>query len=737
MQLTSILRQRYRARDDELEDSPDALEGKTRRWKSGAVVLVIGAGASLESGRRTWDNWRLRAELIKAVGPAFGGTGPFVREASHRLARHLPHVIGPGQNQRGRLVAHARTDHLCEVACRLARGRHLLIEFLRREYGPSADQVPPQLGYELIAHLVKHRFVDHLISLNFDETLDASLDDELGEYGYRKVLPGLSTSRAPLDLPHLFKVHGTISDADSLRFDTDDTGVLSAGMLRLLDRVVFGPVSPPRSVWVISLGYSWADPDLRAWLARNARWLAGVVCVALDRKPTDLLREELRRGQAAVESSTGPTAGSAGMQTLVEIYPVATEEVVADGDAATVDEVLWAVWNDVKRNTPHPDQDRVPSAARHLLISHLFRNRQGALRRWPAVYDRHTRAARFEAEVFLTTGKTDGLVVLSSLARDLRIIRHWSPDLGRRLPVIDRLGFLERNPYADVTEVYFLRGTAKEYARYFTRRKGERFPLSEQYVPDLWKERLDVPILRDGVIHRRRVRYIRFLHKYFRKVFFGPSVEVDPGLDPRAALLFRQPRSIPTYKALRDRTADLMGSNWTVLLVIAESGEWLTHFASTFTPPQQRTVLLIEASSFSLQAWTARRTVDLSQTNTPTIGIPWWVHNRHLTLAIGGDGSLLSGLYFRRRERTPRVSPIWLDDRLDLRELVKMFFSYAARFYEEWGSTTTPDDAARYAPAEFYTRLIEVSRGTALGTEGAMWTRRLERAWARYQAQVP
>ena len=66
-----------------------------------------------------------------------------------------------------------------------------------------------------------------------------------------------------------------------------------------------------------------------------------------------------------------------------------------------------------------------------------------------------------------------------------------------------------------------------------------------------------------------------------------------------------------------------------------------------------------------------------------------------------------------------------------------MFFSYAARFYEEWGSTITPDDAARYAPAGFYQRLIDVSRGNTPGNQGAMWTHRLESAWARYQTHVP
>jgi hypothetical protein len=88
-------------------------------------------------------------------------------------------------------------------------------------------QHPTLLGYELLAHLLKHRYLDAIISLNFDELLDQSLDDELDEREYRQVVferdcRGLQTDPSASDyIPLYVKLHGTASEPDSLRFTPD------------------------------------------------------------------------------------------------------------------------------------------------------------------------------------------------------------------------------------------------------------------------------------------------------------------------------------------------------------------------------------------------------------------------------------------------------------------------------------------------------------------------------------
>ena len=38
----------------------------------------------------------------------------------------------------------------------------------------------PGLAYEILAHLMKHGFIDAIINFNFDEVLDQAIEDELG-----------------------------------------------------------------------------------------------------------------------------------------------------------------------------------------------------------------------------------------------------------------------------------------------------------------------------------------------------------------------------------------------------------------------------------------------------------------------------------------------------------------------------------------------------------------------------
>jgi len=86
---------------------------------------------------------------------------------------------------------------------------------------------PTLLVYELLAHLLKHRFIDAIISCNFDELLDRSLDDELDASEYKRVISERDCNDLQLDpsaaeyIPLYVKLHGTASEPDSLRFTPD------------------------------------------------------------------------------------------------------------------------------------------------------------------------------------------------------------------------------------------------------------------------------------------------------------------------------------------------------------------------------------------------------------------------------------------------------------------------------------------------------------------------------------
>lgn len=79
--------------------------------------------------------------------------------------------------------------------------------------------------YEIIAHLLKHRFIDIVINFNFDELLDQSIEEELGKSDYHKIMhegdcENLSNILIDgrLKTPIYIKIHGTASVMGSMKF---------------------------------------------------------------------------------------------------------------------------------------------------------------------------------------------------------------------------------------------------------------------------------------------------------------------------------------------------------------------------------------------------------------------------------------------------------------------------------------------------------------------------------------
>lgn len=87
----------------------------------------------------------------------------------------------------------------------------------------------PHFLFESIAHLLKHRFVDAVISYNFDELLDQAIEEELGGSDYRLIISDGDIDELSqfvvdeqLKVPLYIKPHGTASHKSSLRFTKDD-----------------------------------------------------------------------------------------------------------------------------------------------------------------------------------------------------------------------------------------------------------------------------------------------------------------------------------------------------------------------------------------------------------------------------------------------------------------------------------------------------------------------------------
>ena len=139
----------------------------------------------------------------------------------------------------------------------------------------------PNLFYELVAHMLKHRFIDVIINLNFDEMLDNALEDEMGESSWIKIINDASCIQlndamveGRLRKPLYIKPHGTVSDIDSLVYSVSQYINLSPPIKQVLQQVLTGyngenSQEPIKNFNIITAGYSFNDEDIVGLLNQN------------------------------------------------------------------------------------------------------------------------------------------------------------------------------------------------------------------------------------------------------------------------------------------------------------------------------------------------------------------------------------------------------------------------------------------------------------------------------------
>lgn len=78
---------------------------------------------------------------------------------------------------------------------------------------------------EIVAHMLKHAFLDIVINFNFEETLDYSIEEEIGKDNYHKIISDGNCIELDqvfvdgrLKMPIYIKPHGTYSHKSTLRF---------------------------------------------------------------------------------------------------------------------------------------------------------------------------------------------------------------------------------------------------------------------------------------------------------------------------------------------------------------------------------------------------------------------------------------------------------------------------------------------------------------------------------------
>lgn len=217
--------------------------------RKGKVSFIIGAGASATARPKIPLAREIQAEIIEA------------------LADNLkPLLAGRGQD-----ITDLSMESLLSLYIEFFKYEDAAYDFLRPRFSDvqKALNYKPPLSYGALAQFLSHGLANYIISWNWDELLERALDDEIGRSNYERVV-SISDFRRLLDYKLigklekiLFKPHGTISLAATLRYKWDDVQRFENEKDKVLSMVL-------HDCLIIFAGCSLSGPDEQAFFQKIA-----------------------------------------------------------------------------------------------------------------------------------------------------------------------------------------------------------------------------------------------------------------------------------------------------------------------------------------------------------------------------------------------------------------------------------------------------------------------------------
>jgi hypothetical protein len=629
----------------------------------------------LQHGRRSEQMFERRMRCVAVVGA--GASAPLHRRGA-QLAKELvkretdKHAYDEELSRLHRVYGLDIEDFETKLAAlsRTPQTDQRVREHVSREY---ADRHPTVLGYELLAHLLKHRFLDAVISFNFDELLDQSLDDELGVGGYRRLVSDRDCGEVVHDpdasnyLPLYIKLHGTATEADSLRLTRDAYYRLPQKLME----VVGGLLKSEMTV-IVSLGSAMTGFDLHRLLRipkelevydLSFEALSGTVCseIADERlraKDDSIFKGERRRKPVfkLLPDELPPKSKRFGCDQWMEALADEIEERSSKGKKADPKDLL--------------SQVRFRSVDRHIAVARLLGEDQ-TLGRRNDVPERDRDSDYLEylrrrtiVELAFSGAKARGLAQVSWLAVD-RSGAYY--DLYRRIggdkpwSVLRAAAGLDENGWLpDVVE------SQEDLCG--------KDPVATRTTDGRWNLRqFDHTALAKHVgakIGKSGSRDQKILREVLQELQEGSEVEIQATDDQVCSKAFDSPLILPTITALRVFSASLFKDlePEDEVYISCETGEWLLDDPVT-TEKLLRQNTVYVATAFDLKRG------DLDEMYEGRLKhkvINPWRHNRHMTVVCSGRAPSRA-VYFARRVRSPLITPVYLDKPKDARRVKRTF----------------------------------------------------------------
>lgn len=643
--------------------------------------------------------------LVLGAGASLGAFGPVAFPAARKAMDDIDRLLGP----RPRAISKRINDEKrrLQIAYDYAGASedfetHLAI--LSSIYSPGtianhlstmyAERYWPHLTFELIAHMLKHRFVDAVINFNFDELLDQAIQEELGRTEYHHIISDGDCQTMKdimvggrLKVPIHIKPHGTARHRSTLRFTKEHYFTLPDNMRDFLQLLVAGYTQDDESgqryrTNIISVGFGMGSIELLEMLRYSMQKVNGKRAPGIHL--FHINQPDFRPTMARLAGKTGIRG-----QGLIEVDAAA-------GLHDTIRRLVGKIGDHFK------DAYKPRGTARHEFVHQLFVD-ESARTRVPAgkVDGRENLdyyRARLCAELVLSLAKGRGRVDLSTLVDDrvgiyFDAMRRQAEDTGA--------------PGGEST--VSLEGILALFkSRRLVRGGMDQNILTAQCYGNepesdlgrwLWES---LRLALDNIGNDTLSQHAEKMRKsgpgsppaLLQALVDSDARDINADFRHRHLLLSAEPvrdEILHTNLSYTLKFAEMLRETWDVLLAVSEYARVLDRIERVpGTNLRGRRICLIlaeteqtDTSEERVQGFRDRH----PETTLEVYQIPFWMHNHHMVITFqrktGRDGKhtpdYLRAIHYDRRGLSNRINPVSFgkDDAEDLKRLGESFFSYA------------------------------------------------------------
>jgi hypothetical protein len=580
--------------------------------KRGFVTVLVGAGASMSSPTKD-----LREALKETLGEDVFETnarvhfGKRYHECTLEELFSIYAKIRGGDAVRTFLMQPPKTMHVKIV----------------RDKQP----IRPNVGYEFLAHLVHHKLIDNVITTNFDEELEISLNDEIGRENYTLIRSlsefdafnreiereeQESSSSSVSTKPILLKVHGTISYPITMRPTIEKVRKFEKRKLKLIKRMLLDT-----NVFIIA-GYSFRDTDFR-----------NVFFEALQERSDSLEPMKVYW----IDLYWNPNEASEISETLEAMKSMPNRKILPQEPFPIGSDMLFEKLADAIQDLDRNDK-RVPKILRHKIRNLILKE----------VGEEKVNEAKFQLEVIIFAVKAKGLFGVDALSDCIRIQRHYKELIDKNIPFLHNV-LNELKDIGIISPVYSERGI---YC----------IPASKDdemgHVAEGILRLFDV----EGRLNSKK-GILQDLLKKLKEDFDVDIAEPEAGV----YFMFSKPVPIKNHSEWNTRTKQLL-KEAKKLDVIAQTGEWIWKNQELFSDFLKKgRIRLIVCEKF-LQAGAHTKRQDDVETKLKQMAnsqgqlvikyLPWEDLSEHIKL---NDENRKQGIYMKRIAKSPTVSPVWVE----------------------------------------------------------------------------